>query len=84
MTTAERALIESLDKYVREWRGEDQNWKGDTDKRLAKVERYIAVQEALIEQAAKTGTDKRARLGVFIAALGAIGSLAIGILNALR
>lgn len=88
MTSGERDLIAQLSEYMREWRTDDKVWKDSTDKRLTKVEQYIvatqAREKAQADMASAQGLTRRARITLAVTAASAIGSLILGIVNALH
>lgn len=88
MTTGERDLIGQLSEYMREWRTDDKVWKDSTDKRLTKVETYIVAtqvrEKTQAELLDRQGLSRRARITLAITAASAIGSLILGIVNALH
>lgn len=81
MTGAERADLQILVDFVRDWRREDKEWKSDTDKRLRAVEGFVTGVQAERRAATRQAMSRRQKVGALLAAIGILASSAMGVLN---
>lgn len=81
MTSGERADLQLLADFIHEWRREDTQWKGETDKRLRAVEGFVT--GALAERRASTraSMSRKQKIGVIFAGIGILSSTVLGIAN---
>lgn len=81
MTGAERAELQLLADFVRDWRREDKEWKTETDKRLRAVEGFVTGVQAERRAATRAAMSRRQKVAAIFAALGVLGSTALGLIN---
>lgn len=83
MTRGEAADLQLLADFVRDWRREDAEWKGQFDQRLRSVEGFVTGALAERRIAARARFSRREKIGLALTGIGVIASAIVGVLNLL-